>query len=81
MDPSATDGARAIDGAGEAALLRKYSEVFRTLCALADLAVVSAAFVGAYLLRCDTPLLPESTTVRRCGSASLPMARPAAPTR
>ena len=29
----------------------------------------------------ETPLLPDSTTVRRCGSASRPIARPAAPTR
>ncbi len=39
-------------------MLRKYSEIFRTACALVDLAIVAAAWLGAYALRFHGPLLP-----------------------
>lgn len=32
-------------------MLRKYSEIFRTICGLVDLAVVTAAWLSAYLIR------------------------------
>ncbi len=38
-------------------MLRKYSEVFRSLCAVMDLGIVAAAWVAAYLLRFHTNLL------------------------
>jgi Undecaprenyl-phosphate glucose phosphotransferase len=39
-------------------LLRKYSEIFRTVCGLIDLAIVAAAWLGAYALRFHSGLLP-----------------------
>jgi exopolysaccharide biosynthesis polyprenyl glycosylphosphotransferase len=60
-------------------LLRRYSEVFRTLCALADLAVVSAAFAGAYALRFHTEWVPappgphEVAEYGRMAALSLPL--------
>jgi len=40
-------------------LLRKHSEVFRTLCAIADLCVVAVAFSAAFALRFATDLFPS----------------------
>lgn len=40
-------------------MLRKYSEIFRTTCGLVDLAVVSAAWLGAYGIRFHTDLFRE----------------------
>ncbi len=42
-------------------MLRKYSEVMRGSLALADLALVAAAWMGAVWLRFGTELLPEPT--------------------
>lgn len=42
-------------------MLRRYSEVFRTLCALCDLAIVAASLITAYLLRFETALLPAAS--------------------
>ena len=39
-------------------LLRKYSEVFRTLCAVADLGIVALAWAAAYLIRFHAGVLP-----------------------
>jgi Undecaprenyl-phosphate glucose phosphotransferase len=40
-------------------LLRRYSEVFRTLCAIADLLAISAAFATAYVARFQLDVFPE----------------------
>ena len=39
-------------------MLRQHSEVFRTLCAGADLGILAAAWGGAYALRFHTSILP-----------------------
>ncbi|NRA04457.1 MAG: undecaprenyl-phosphate glucose phosphotransferase [Myxococcales bacterium] len=41
-------------------MLRKHSEVFRTLCAAADLAVIASAWACAYGLRFHTSVFPEA---------------------
>jgi len=43
---------------GGGALLRKHSEVFRTLCAIADLSIVALCWAGAYWLRFNAGFMP-----------------------
>ncbi|MFQ5514545.1 MAG: undecaprenyl-phosphate glucose phosphotransferase [Myxococcota bacterium] len=45
---------------GGEALLRRYSEVFRTLCAFADLGLVALAWAGAYWIRFHWDALPAA---------------------
>jgi len=44
-------------------VLRKYNEVFRTLCAAFDLAIVGCALLVAFFLRFHTDLLPGPSAV------------------
>ena len=39
-------------------MLRKHSEVFRTLCAISDASIVGASWAAAYALRFHTSLFP-----------------------
>ncbi len=42
-------------------MLRRYSEVFRTLCAIADLGVIAAAWIAVCVIRFQTELLPTAS--------------------
>ncbi len=60
-------------------MLRKHSEVFRTLCAAADLGIIAAAWSAAYGLRFHTsvfppaPAAPDAESYALLGAAMLPV--------